>query len=452
MFNAVEQLSIAINRTDSYGFIMKKMILVAIILFTAIGNCQQYDWVKVAQLPHALTTVDFVDSLHGWTADNVTGFYYTRDGGLTWQQGSGATVVPYSISMHDTLIGWAAGWGASAGAVHKTTDGGVSWHEQLFVNNRHYLSTTALTPKKNVTIGRTVNFAPDTGKIVRTTNGGTTWNEQTRMDSENVAGFNKIFFLDSTYGWVSGGINNIGTAVWRTTNGGATWSFVLAPRGFYALSFIDTVRGWGAYSSTIYHTTDGGLTWQFQWDVQDTLWGAMTINAVSFLDSLNGWAFGDIFYQGIISEGIFRTTNGGNNWFRESIGLTGDFGGVDDAKMLDRRHGWAVCADGSVLRYQITTGVVEKLPDLPKTFSLSQNYPNPFNPTTTMEYEILHRGHVQLFVRDELGREISTVVNQNQEPGKYRVHFNGNFLPSGVYYYTLTTSSITATRQMMLIK
>ena len=43
---------------------------------------------------------------------------------------------------------------------------------------------------------------------------------------------------------------------------------------------------------------------------------------ISFPDSLNGWVFGFTFYQGDIMELIYRTSDGGNNWFQESIGLS----------------------------------------------------------------------------------------------------------------------------------
>ena len=100
----------------------------------------------------------------------------------------------------------------------------------------------------------------------------------------------------------------------------------------------------------------------------------------------------------------------------------------------------------------MTTDLVEKLPELPQNFSLHQNYPNPFNPTTSIEYEIVHREYVTLKVYDQLGKEISTLVNQLQESGRYRVHFNGNALSNGVYYYTLTASLFSETRSMTLIK
>lgn len=413
-------------------------------------RAQTYGWVVAAKLPHPLTTLVFLDSLHGWTADNYTGFYYTTDGGANWQQGSGATTVPQQISMYNLSSGWAAGWNGSIGGIYKTTNGGVSWIEERYLLNRNYWGTAALSLQKNVTSGQTNwnSSSLDTGKIVVTTDGGITWNERTPLDS--ASGFSKIQFLDSLNGFIWG------YPRLRTRDGGKTWSQLPQSGSIVVFTFLDTLHGWGGYDWLLYKTTDGGISWQFQTEIRDDtepgVGPEVYFNALSFLDSLNGWAFGDIFYHGIISEAIYRTTDGGNTWNRESVGLTPDFGSAMDGKMLDRYHGWAVCGDGSVLRYQLVTGVAEKLPEAPKTFSLSQNYPNPFNPTTTIEYEITHRDYVSLKVYDITGKEVVTLVNQMQEPGRYRVSFNGSSFSSGVYYYTLKTKIFTATKQMLLIK
>jgi hypothetical protein len=83
-----------------------------------------------------------------------------------------------------------------------------------------------------------------------------------------------------------------------------------------------------------------------------------------------------------------------------------------------------------------TTNFVEK-EAIPQNFALHQNYPNPFNSTTIITFEIPEKSHVKLAVYDILGREVKTLIDQNLEPGKYKVNFDANDLPSGVYFYTL---------------
>ena len=59
----------------------------------------------------------------------------------------------------------------------------------------------------------------------------------------------------------------------------------------------------------------------------------------------------------------------------------------------------------------------------PNEFRLSQNHPNPFNPSTRISYELPVSGLVTLKVFDILGREISTLVNEEKSAGIYHVHF-----------------------------
>ena len=104
----------------------------------------------------------------------------------------------------------------------------------------------------------------------------------------------------------------------------------------------------------------------------------------------------------------------------------------------------------------------------PLTFLLSQNYPNPFNPTTKIKYTIPFFGtslmkFVQLKVYDILGRDIATLVNEEQKPGIYEVEFKSESsiknLSSGIYFYRIAIHSdqvnaedFIQTKKMMFVK
>ncbi len=89
---------------------------------------------------------------------------------------------------------------------------------------------------------------------------------------------------------------------------------------------------------------------------------------------------------------------------------------------------------------------------LAKNYALNQNFPNPFNPSTTISYSIPSTGMVTLKVYDVLGREVSTLVNQVQANGNYRVSFNASSLPSGIYFYSLNSNNFSQVKKMILIK
>jgi hypothetical protein len=89
---------------------------------------------------------------------------------------------------------------------------------------------------------------------------------------------------------------------------------------------------------------------------------------------------------------------------------------------------------------------------VPEQFSLEQNYPNPFNPSTAITYEVAKAGFVTLKVYNLLGQEIASLVNEQKVPGTYRLTWNAEGVPSGVYFCTMNSGSFTATRRMMLLK
>ncbi|MBS1494639.1 MAG: T9SS type A sorting domain-containing protein [Bacteroidetes bacterium] len=88
----------------------------------------------------------------------------------------------------------------------------------------------------------------------------------------------------------------------------------------------------------------------------------------------------------------------------------------------------------------------------PKKFVLSQNFPNPFNPTTKINYELPVTNFVSLKIFDMNGREVDQLVNEVQQAGYYNVNFNAAGLPSGTYFYKLTTDKFSDVKKMVLIK
>jgi hypothetical protein len=125
-------------------------------------------------------------------------------------------------------------------------------------------------------------------------------------------------------------------------------------------------------------------------------------------------------------------------------------------------------------------GGTESISNIPNELYLAQNYPNPFNPTTTIQYSVTSstvilsgaknlqdfssqssdkngapqndNSHVSLKVYDVLGREIKTLVDQQQDPGNYKINFNGSDLASGIYYYKLQFDDNIQVKKMMLLK
>ncbi len=86
------------------------------------------------------------------------------------------------------------------------------------------------------------------------------------------------------------------------------------------------------------------------------------------------------------------------------------------------------------------------------SYKLEQNYPNPFNPSTIIKYQITNYNHVTLKVYDILGKQVETLVNENEPAGSYSVNFNAGRLASGIYFYRLKAGNYSEARKMILIK
>ena len=93
----------------------------------------------------------------------------------------------------------------------------------------------------------------------------------------------------------------------------------------------------------------------------------------------------------------------------------------------------------------------------PRLYFLKQNYPNPFNPTTTISYDIPEYSDVNLTIYDVTGREVTTLQNQEQAAGHYKVQWNGVAesgiqVNTGVYFARLQVGDFSKTIKMVYLK
>jgi hypothetical protein len=107
--------------------------------------------------------------------------------------------------------------------------------------------------------------------------------------------------------------------------------------------------------------------------------------------------------------------------------------------------------------YYGTTSDIESSDLLPSEYLLEQNYPNPFNPITQISFGVTTAGNVNIAVYNLLGQKIKTLVSEFKDAGKYNVTWNatddgGQPVPSGVYFYRLTTDNRSETKRMMFLK
>ncbi len=120
---------------------------------------------------------------------------------------------------------------------------------------------------------------------------------------------------------------------------------------------------------------------------------------------------------------------------------------VHDSTLVDRVYfGGQVVTNEYRIQQEFSQGQ--------KKIRLLQNYPNPFNPSTTISFELTSPEYIRLSVYTMLGQPVAMLAEGRREAGWYRIAFNADQLPSGIYFYRLEQLSgeVLFTRRMTLIK
>jgi photosystem II stability/assembly factor-like uncharacterized protein len=292
----------------------------------------------------------------------------------------------------------------------------------------------------------------DDAELVQSTDAGNTWN--------------RVFYRDGNYPvreFISAtAINSDGTAlggtkkvkepqrlgeryeytygIIRSTDFGATWNNV----DFQNLQeeIIDFVWNssnevFAITSQNLLQSADNGLTWFYSSETmpsQDLR--CITINSRN-----------DI-YIGTGNAGVFVSEDKGSSWRALNVGIT------DTAVNV-----LAISPEGFLFAGTEYHGIFRSITPVqspriipPPVYKLSQNYPNPFNPNTNIQYAVGSRQFVSLKVYDLLGREVTTLVNEEKPAGSYEVDFSASSLASGIYFYRLEAGSFIETKKLILLK
>mgnify|MGYP001371005976 CR=1 FL=1 len=111
---------------------------------------------------------------------------------------------------------------------------------------------------------------------------------------------------------------------------------------------------------------------------------------------------------------------------------------------------------GEFVLFRAALGVNEGL-SVPVVYALHQNYPNPFNPVTTLRYDLLKDALVNITIYDMMGRQISKLVNSQQNAGYKSIQWNatnnaGQPVSAGIYLYTIDAGEFRQTKKMVMLK
>ena len=432
------------------------------------------------------------------------GVYRSKDSGTSWEavnNGLTDTIVYCIAATKSTLL-----VGTRLGGAFVSSDSGAQW-TPANAGLMPYATSIVASPYQSSALyaGTTTG-----GLFISQDSGASWWGPDTGFYALNVtsivANETGIFFgtwghgVRKGYQWVNNGLTNTNvtslllsgnnlyagtykSGVFRTTNSGtqwtaantgianaAIWSLVLCGKNLFACAGVDGVF-LSSDSATTWSPVSTGLVLT---DVRclavcDTIlfagtrgngvfvsaddgahWTAPNIGLTS-LDVFSLVASGNVVFAGT-AGGVFESTDGGARWIPVNAGLS-DL--EVRALACPGNYLYAGTNNSALWRRPLAemfTSVRPALNGLPEVATLEQNYPNPFNPSTQINYSIPKATNVTLKVYDVLGREIATLVNERKQSGAYKVTWNAEGVPTGVYFYRIVAGEFIETKKMVLIR
>ena len=113
---------------------------------------------------------------------------------------------------------------------------------------------------------------------------------------------------------------------------------------------------------------------------------------------------------------------------------------------IDRLHNESIPSNTSSI--VVITGIEEENLQT----KLSQNFPNPFSDFTKINYRLAKAGKVSLKIRDFIGRERITLLEEWKPAGNHSIEFNNQMLNTGIYLYVLETEEGIFSKKMVVIR
>ena len=376
-----------------------------------------------------LKDIYFLDSLLGFAVSDSC-ILKTTNGGDNWIQKISGYYVFQRIKFFNTNTGYAC---AGNNNLLKSTNSGKNWVAlglplDLYPQDMFFQSVDTIWAADNNTM---------VGGIFFTSNGGLNW--QSRSNGLLAPLPNKMYFYNSRIGFASG-FNQ--SRLFKTTNTGINWVSIPGNNGFNDIVFVDSLTGYKTSDSTR-KTTDGGVTWTAQKRPIVNIY-EHSFFKFALINKDTIWGVGTFILTTLGTRGVlYKTTNGGINWgyqIPDTININANNYYLID--FLNKNIGWAYSVNKGIHTTvggndtTFYTSINKIIQTVPKNFELKQNYPNPYNNSSLIEYYINEPGWVKLKIFDIEGREMGTLINEEQNTGGYGIPVSLQ-LSSGVYFYKM---------------
>lgn len=406
-----------------------KLFKLFILLFCLNLNAQS-SWQSVPNIVsntnnQRFDDVFFLNDNLGWAANgSFAAVYKTTDGGLTWSEQLNETDLSgnfyfRNIEFLNNNVGFI---GTLNGTFFKTIDGGTSWTEVTNITPNPQAICGLNTIGTSTIYGCGAYFEP--AFIIKSTDSGLTW--QYIDMSAHANALVEIYFLSETVGFASGRSDN-GANILKTTDGGITWTEIynsnITGEYVWKLQVLDSnpnvifgaVEAFGSNLGQLIKSTNGGITWS-SYNAPET-----AIQAVGFINENHGWMGGH-------TTGFHETLDGGATWTNLNIGNN-----------LNR-----IFVINSTLAYAAGTTVYKYTDQTLGTSSPTLTYQpsldikilnNPIQSNLEFTIDFKSNNNLLIELYDNTGKYIKRLTREQIASSELKQYnYNLEDLPSGIYF------------------
>jgi photosystem II stability/assembly factor-like uncharacterized protein len=411
-----------------------------IILFTIIFSVLLFQFVLNAD--NYFTDIQFTDQNTGWLFTRGLHLYKTENGGISWYSIKTPASGKFFVINRDSILilsGNKTLW--------FTADGGQSWDRTHFPDY-HLLSVYFINADIGFLSGQDEEYLD---LILRTEDGGQNWYKAS-FDSIYNSAIVEVEFYNKKIGYGIGF-----ERIYRTEDGGKNWqlrSFITyaTTGGVQSATVLDSniivINQWEPHvfaEGFLRISWDGGKNWS---DYGKRKYFEFGITDHWFLSENICWVICDDGHD------IYKTTNHGRTWVPHDLPVKKLYflswtkaWGISDDQLYYTEDGWLTYTTCDSLLTNVNSTAL-----YPDHYILNQNRPNPFNAVTAISYYLPEESFVKLSVFDLRGREVAVLVNQEQSPGTYQIHFDASGFGSGIYTVRLFSNEVSVSRKMVLLK
>jgi len=367
----------------------------------AIGMCRHHELIFVATISH--------------------GICFSTDHGSSWNEYS--PIAPFIdmlniVCIYDTL--YATDYG---GRIYVSKDDGASWTTINIIPSHPPIC-------RGVFENNGVLFAATDGGVYHSTDSGNNWFIDTvgtgSVMAQTLLEKDSILFLGTRSGLFSSSNNGLS---WNRSDFG----FPQRTDVTSLVCFGDAILA-GTWGHGIYISRDEGLNWS-------PCNNNLPVGYISELHLYHDMIFCTATTYGGSIGGVYCCDTSNLSW----KSLNDNFSNTDVSSVVVSGDNLVVGTNHSGLFFRSVSSItsvsgnsVTMLPDV----HLLQNYPNPFNPATTITFALPVKSFVSLKIFDALGREVTTLLNEELLAGTYSKQWDASGLPSGVYFYRLVANAI----------